>query len=153
MYGIFSFSETCASKKRVFGSAGDGIYKFDLDNKTSAFVCEVSFAKPNSGFLGGASTYEYTASGSVSIDTIMLVAPTCNLNNGSVEILAHGGTGILTFSIDGVDYQKGFNFSKLKSGKYTAYVKDSLSKCIATQDIKLISPKLPKLLTTRALRN
>ena len=47
-----------------------------------------------------------------------------NENNGSVNILATGGTAPYTYSLDGITYVENNTFDELSEGTYTAYVKD-----------------------------
>jgi hypothetical protein len=58
-------------------------------------------------------------------------ATACNTNTGTITATATGGTGPLTFSIDGTTYQAGNTFSALATGIYTVYVKDA-NGCIKT---------------------
>ena len=50
---------------------------------------------------------------------------TCGNSNGSLTISGTGGTGALTYSIDGTNYQSSGVFSGLAAGGYTGYVQDA----------------------------
>lgn len=54
----------------------------------------------------------------------------CSDNDGSVTISGQGGTLPLSFSIDGTNFGANNTFSNLKSGSYTAYIKDG-NACIS----------------------
>lgn len=49
----------------------------------------------------------------------------CNFSNGSFTINVTGGTGVLTYSINGINFTANPTFSNLSSGNYTVTVKDA----------------------------
>ena len=49
---------------------------------------------------------------------------TCNLNNGSVNVIGTGGTGTLTYSLDDGPNQTSSAFADLSAGSYTITVED-----------------------------
>lgn len=51
----------------------------------------------------------------------------CHLANGSLTVIAQGGIGALSYSIDGVNYQSSNVFSNLAEGVYTIYIQDEAS--------------------------
>jgi hypothetical protein len=57
--------------------------------------------------------------------------PGCSTGLGSITTTASGGTGTLTYSIDGTNYQASNVFSGLAAGNYTITVKDA-SGCTTT---------------------
>ncbi len=59
-----------------------------------------------------------------------ITQPSCGSNDGAIEIIATGGTGILEFSLDGNNYQAGNIFTNLSEGDYTVYVRDE-NECVA----------------------
>ena len=64
----------------------------------------------------------------------------CNgSSNGEIHATASGGTGTLTYSIDGVTYQTDGNFTSLAAGTYTLTVKDN-NDCILSQSVTIIEP-------------
>lgn len=69
------------------------------------------------------------------------IPTTCNgtSDGGIVVACAIGGIGNLKYSIDGVNYQSGSNFSGLTAGLYNVYVKDVAS-CVATDTITVEEP-------------
>ncbi|MES2798952.1 MAG: T9SS type A sorting domain-containing protein [Bacteroidota bacterium] len=52
------------------------------------------------------------------------VNPSPGQNNGSVNLVAQGGTPPYTYSINGTNYQANSSFSGLSAGSYTGYVQD-----------------------------
>jgi len=62
---------------------------------------------------------------SLSLDTVIVTASSCGLNNGQVEILATNGNPPLQYSIDGgIAYATVTTFPNQYSGTYLVYVKD-----------------------------
>lgn len=62
--------------------------------------------------------------------------PSFGASNGSAEIIASGGTGAFTYSLDGITYQGSNTFTGLAAGAYTAYVQDA-NGCIGQVDFTL----------------
>ncbi|HET6992834.1 MAG TPA: T9SS type A sorting domain-containing protein, partial [Bacteroidia bacterium] len=62
-------------------------------------------------------------------------------NSGAIYVNAAGGTGTLTYSIDGVNYQSGTVFNGLIAGTYIIYVKDA-NGCVAQQFVTVEEPHL-----------
>lgn len=54
---------------------------------------------------------------------------TCNAGTGSITVSASGGTGLLQYSIDGVNYQTSNVFTSLLAGNYVISIKD-VNNCI-----------------------
>lgn len=50
----------------------------------------------------------------------------CTSNNGSITVSATGGTGDLSYSINGTNFQSSNVFSNLLTGSYTITIKDEL---------------------------
>jgi len=135
----------------VVGSGGTGALEYSLDG--------VSFQSSGT-FAGlGADTYHPVvkdAAGCISVlagSGVTIVEPTaitfnlsetttsCNGgSNGQVDVSAAiGGTGTLTYSIDGVNFQSGTNFSGLTAGNYTVTVKDAAN-CSSQTFITVTEP-------------
>ena len=65
------------------------------------------------------------ASGAPVIDDIVIVSSTCGASNGSIQIFASGGVGLLSYSINGgTTFQAGNLFPNLPSGTYSIVVRD-----------------------------
>ena len=65
------------------------------------------------------------------IDNIVAQDTDCEVDNGSIEILASGGTGDLEYSINGIDFQVSNLFGNLAAGNYDVFVRDE-NNCDAT---------------------
>ncbi|OFY80847.1 MAG: hypothetical protein A2275_09030 [Bacteroidetes bacterium RIFOXYA12_FULL_35_11] len=109
-----------------------------------------------SNVLGGLVTGDYTlyvkdnnncvvtTTASILIPSAILVNatvtnPLCSNGFGSIGITASGGTGTLTYSINGTDYQASNTFNNLVSGPYTLYVKDA-NECVAVETTEVVIP-------------
>lgn len=60
-------------------------------------------------------------------------------SNGQINVSSAGGTGFHNYSINGIGYQSGTNFSGLDAGNYTIYVKD-VTGCIKTTTVIVLEP-------------
>lgn len=72
---------------------------------------------------------------------------TCDNNNGIIEVQASGGTGTLTYSIDGTNFQNGAIFNGLNDGNYTVTVKDA-GGCTTTGQVQILPGNVPVITTT-----
>lgn len=65
----------------------------------------------------------------------------CNgSNSGQINVMASsGGIGLHKYSLNGVNYQSGLNFSGLAAGTYTVYVKD-IANCVGNKTISISQP-------------
>ena len=59
--------------------------------------------------------------------------------DGSIDVTASGGTGLLEYSLDGIVYQPGGLFSGLSAGEYAIYVRDEIS-CVAIFSLTVNEP-------------
>lgn len=64
------------------------------------------------------------------------VSPHCGDTNGSLRIAAYGGTGSLSYSLDGIDFKSDNRFDNLAGGVYTISVRDE-SLCLVSQSVSL----------------
>ncbi|NNV58023.1 beta strand repeat-containing protein, partial [Limnovirga soli] len=62
----------------------------------------------------------------------------CNINDGTITITGSGGTGQLSYSIDGISYQPGYVFTGLSEGIYTVTVKDALG-CYKSTTVNILN--------------
>ena len=60
----------------------------------------------------------------------------CGQSTGSFTVSGSGGTGTLSYSLDGQSFQAAGTFSNLKSGTYTVTVKDETG-CTNTLDVNI----------------
>ena len=70
------------------------------------------------------------------ISNLKTLSPACGLATGAVSLTATGGSGALTYSINGATYQSQPIFGNLPGGNYTAHVRDAKG-CEATRDVSL----------------
>ncbi|GAB3224058.1 T9SS type B sorting domain-containing protein [Spirosoma arcticum] len=76
------------------------------------------------------------ASAAPTISELKMVSPRCGLATGEVSLTATGGTGALTYSINGTAFQPQPLFRNLAGGDYTARVRDTKG-CEATRPVSL----------------
>ncbi|MEO9483928.1 MAG: T9SS type A sorting domain-containing protein [Ekhidna sp.] len=62
-----------------------------------------------------------------------------NDTDGSIEIIASGGTAPYSYSLDGINFQAGFIFTDLAAGNYTVSIKDA-NDCISTFNESISQP-------------
>lgn len=72
-------------------------------------------------------------------EAVEIVDTTADLHDGDVEILATGGTGSLSYSLDNNQYQPDNSFTGLSKGEYTFYVKDQ-NECMTSIEIEILGP-------------
>ncbi len=75
--------------------------------------------------------------------TASAVALTCNgSSNGQINVTsASGGTGAISYSINGISYQSGTNFHGLSAGSYTVYARD-VAGCVKTVSVNVFQPSI-----------
>ena len=76
------------------------------------------------------------------IDDVVVTEATCGLANGTIRIVASGGTGQLLFSIDGQPFGPQFEFAELESGGYELGVRDEYG-CLAYTTVAVPSVGFP----------
>lgn len=65
---------------------------------------------------------------------------TCNgADNGAISASSNGGTGVIEYSIDGVNYQASGSFTGLAPGSYTVYAKDD-NGCVKSVGVPITEP-------------
>lgn len=124
-------------------AAGGGTpYTYAL-NGSSTFQSSATFSNI------GAGSYSITVKDSKNctktVTNVVLIAPggpepgvptvqsdtECSSDNGSITVNASGGSGTLTYSKDGTNFQGSNLFSSLRAGNYTITVKDAAN-CTVT---------------------
>ncbi len=78
------------------------------------------------------------------IDNVTTVDPLCQGANGSITIIASGGTPPLNYSLDNLTYQSASSFNGLGQGGYTVYVQD-VNGCLATDMVSLTELSGPSI--------
>ena len=91
------------------------------------FIPSGSFAQNTGACPPGASP---------SINDLKTTSPRCGMSTGEVSLTATGGTGTLSYSIDGTAFQSQPLFRNLTGGNYTVYVRDTKG-CASTKAVSL----------------
>ncbi|MBI4944970.1 MAG: T9SS type A sorting domain-containing protein [Bacteroidetes bacterium] len=139
----------------ITAGGGSGTLAYSLNG--SIFQSSNVFSNITAGAY---TAYTKDAGGCIGHSAVMVTQPspiviynvgvlhvTCHgANNGSLYAVAVGGTGTLTYSLDGTTYQSSNLFSGLPGGHYTVFVKDA-SGCTKTTVAEI---KEPILITARS---
>lgn len=80
----------------------------------------------------------------IALDIISVEDSRCNQADGSISVAASGGSGLLTFSIDGQDFNASGIFNNLGAGRYSVSVKDQ-NECIVTADTLVAQTGAPQI--------
>ena len=137
----------------LFTSGGNGALSYSVDGIN--FQASNVFANLSSGIY---TSYVEDSQGCIDslianltplnapiIDAIILGQPSCGANDGTIEIQASGGSGVLSYSIDGgLNFQASPNFANLAGGTYTIEVQDATN-CAVSQIATLIVANLPSI--------
>ena len=128
----------------VVGTNGEGDLKYSLDG--------ISFFQY--GLFGSLSPGPYTVyirdtnnctfkkdlfisqMGKPKIVNMQVLHPTCDQNNGIINVEVNGGIGPLFYSLNNMDFQSSNVFSNLEPGKYELIIQDS-TKCRINQEFIL----------------
>jgi gliding motility-associated-like protein len=73
---------------------------------------------------------------SPTISTIAAVDPHCGQTDGTITVSAFGGTGSLSYSLNGIDFKSNNQFTNLTGGVYTITVKDQ-DQCAVSKSTSL----------------
>lgn len=76
--------------------------------------------------------------------TSTVVNASCNESNGSINAAASGGTGVLQYSKDGINYQASSFFNGVAGGNYTLYVRD-VNLCVKTLPVTVLNLQGPSI--------
>ncbi len=140
MYGLASTSESCYYSNYYAFSAGDSrIYQIDFVNNSFEYICQMDIE-----VYGAANSF---APSPIVIENITLSQPSCNLNNGTIEIEASGGSGPISYSLDAINFQESGLFTDLYEDDYTLYIIEGGENCYVSTDLELLSPPLPQIST------
>lgn len=119
VFSVFSLSNYCGNKTETFYDKGSSIYKLDIENGTSQYVCDLNFR-----VYGGASQFEFLAQNPVKLILKQKENLTCT-NLGRIELSANGGEPPYLFSIDGTNFQPDSTFVNINANSYLLYVRDA----------------------------
>ncbi|WP_367391837.1 gliding motility-associated C-terminal domain-containing protein [Lewinella sp. LCG006] len=76
----------------------------------------------------------------------------CGENNGEIILISSGGTGSISFSVDGINFQTSGVFGNLVPDEYTVYAVDE-SNCIVTSDVEILSSTGPMIVDIRTIES
>jgi len=129
---------SCTGSISINGSGGTGIKQYSLNGgtfqTTGLFtgLCSGTYTinVKDANNCTYSTTTTITQPTQLNLNLVSIVPTTCGVNNGSVTVLASGGTLVYTYSIGGAGQSSG-TFSNLASGSYTVTVTDAFG-CIKT---------------------
>lgn len=107
-------------------------YQWNVSGNSSTLsnVCEGVYIVTVTDVLGCISSTSVTISQPAPIiATTVSTGTTCNAGTGSITVNASGGTGVLEYSIDNVNFQSSNVFSSLFAGSYVVSIRDE-NNCI-----------------------
>lgn len=119
----------------------DGNYTYSLNGGTAQNSNIFSGLSAGTYTLVVTGQYGFTVSTQATIDSPVAIVASASAVGTDVTITATGGTGQLTYSINGVDFQSSNLFAGLAFGSYTFTVKDE-NGCTATVDF-VLTPNPP----------
>lgn len=143
--GIVSYGQSCSNLNAYAITNNDSqILQIDFDNGELDFVCQLDIE-----VYGGASTYEFFAFSQVEVSDVSTV-PSCDNDEGLIQVFASGGIGQLEYSYNGVDFQLSNTFFGMPSGVYTMAVRDEIG-CVVEEETEIAtldSPEIESFSTT-----
>lgn len=136
----------------IFASGGNGSLSYSIDGVS--FQASNVFSSLPSGLY---TAYVQDSQGCLDslafnlvpldapvIDSVITGEPSCGSNDGTIEVQASGGTGALSYSIDGLNFQASPIFFNLAGGTYTIEVEDATN-CGVSQLVVLNVSSLPTI--------
>ncbi|PYL18742.1 MAG: hypothetical protein DME30_02425 [Verrucomicrobia bacterium] len=142
----------------VAGSGGTGPYTYSIDGTnfgnsgTFSSLAAGSYTVTVKDANGCTTTQPVTIAQPASALTASALAtnPSCSSGTGSITVTASGGTGTLSYSKDGTNFQSSNVFSGLAGGSYTITVKDA-NGCTTTTGATVTVP--PAVTTSSTEKN
>jgi len=124
----------------------DGEIDFQLDVfQSGTYQIRLSLTQECSDTLVFIDSIAFNAPPPLQIDSIIVNQPDCGENDGTVNILASGGVGPLSYSVDnGLNFQLSGAFSALPSGSYSVVVRDD-SGCSIDAEVQIVASNAPVL--------
>ncbi len=106
----YSIDGTNFGNSGTFSNLAAGSYTITVKDANGCTTTQsVTITQPASGLTASA----------------LATNPACSTGTGSITVTASGGTGTLSYSIDGTNFQASNVFNGLASGSYTITVKDA----------------------------
>ncbi|MDA9774047.1 gliding motility-associated C-terminal domain-containing protein [Saprospiraceae bacterium] len=141
IFGIVTHAEDCSDINSYAITDGNSrIYEIDFETNSLTFVCGLDIEVG-----GGASTFEYIASiEAIALQNVNVTNSICENDDGSITIIANGGSGQLEYSIDGVNFQTSNVFENLPAGVYSITIRDE-NNCTFLGDVEVIAEESPEI--------
>ena len=142
IFGIVTDVEICNVAQTFAISGGDENIVFTIDFESRELIqrCVIDFSIPGdiSDFevFGGASINEYRASAFLSIDDIIVNNPECCGDPGSIEVMASGGDGLITYSVDNGAFNDRAVIENIPVGSHTLLIMDALG-CVIQGEFEI----------------
>lgn len=136
----------------VSATSENGVLQYALDNinfqSESTFVnlegnTYTVFVKDESG-CNTSNTIEVATIAPPTQETLSLTPATCSEANGAIQVTATGGTGDLSYILDGNNLQSEGNFTNLSADSYQIQVRDEQG-CTTTIDANLTGTEQPEI--------
>ncbi len=146
IFGIVSYAEACDSvSSYAFTDNAANIYRVDYANAALVPYCNIPLS-----VSGGASMFEYLGSNPITVD-LNISGFDCTASSGAISIQATGGIGMLSYSLNGLNYQQNNVFNGLPVNSYTVYVQDEVG-CIVSEEVDpgVVFPSIENLVVTPA---
>ncbi len=125
----YSLNGTDFQNDGFFEKLGAGSYVMTIKDETG---CRVEYPVILSNEAG------------IVFNAINIEDSRCDQADGSISVAASGGSGLLTFSIDGLDFNASGIFNNLGAGRYSVSVKDQ-NECIVTADTVVAETGAPQI--------
>ncbi|MGW8315538.1 MAG: T9SS type B sorting domain-containing protein [Bacteroidales bacterium] len=135
----------------IYASGGTPPYQYSVDNQTSWSADSLFtglaagdydlFLRDTSLCVSPAGQVTLSEPPALLLSVTGTDITTCWYDStGSIEASGNGGTGILFYSIDGVNYQDSGIFVNLTAGPYTVFLRDETG-CETSEAITLLAPE------------
>lgn len=96
----------------------------------------------NWGFAERREFYINAPTCNLTVSNVVIQSVSCGQTNGRLTVQTTGGSGTLTYSLDGLNYQSSNVFDNLSGGTYRIFVKDA-SNCVVVQTDQVITSSNP----------
>lgn len=146
---ITSCFDSPEGRIQISGTGGTGSIIYSLDGAAPVTVGDFQNLPSGTYVItlldGNACTHDTTveilAPPELTINNINITDVTLcgGYDNGSLDVTASGGTGLLEFSLDDINYQSGSTFTNLFAGDYTVRVRDA-NGCTDTASASITEP-------------
>jgi len=126
----------------VTATSGSGTYEYQLDN--NGWVSNNTFTNLAGGTYNVqvrnadgtcvvSQSATLTAPSAPAIQSVSTQDPTgCGVSDGSITIMATGGSGALAYSLDGVNWTSGNTFQNLGDNTYNVFVRNDDGSCASS---------------------